>query len=451
MVTWDAIRWTENLPSGCDVVLEVTTTSDAGTSTELRDDPSWSSGQRLNALNQMQRQDVGGHTWLRQRPQRSALYTYTWDPLEDRLLRVQGPGGVDVNLTYDMAGRMLTRTSGGVTTTFLWDGWDCIRESISTSTTHYLIPEGQLLGFRRDGEQYSVASDALGCVRLVTDSSGEVVFRRDYGAFGETLPGGFDNVPGGMSYCFVGGLGVRTDADCGLIYMRQRWYCFTLQRFISRDQQYSQNRYDYAGGSPTVFVDVTGLEPTTPTGGEHIGGGIYKYGPHSYHNNGEGYPGSAALEAAIVTNKSSPRNHNYGPQIPTPSSQKGSSSQPYSEGIPSGSGYGPSGSGFGLGKPMPVPVDRGPKPSLPPSPRPTPPPSPRPTPLPIPNEGEGFWGSDDFQSNFWHCVGPGLVPVGLVFLASRVIGAIAVISLIVLCRNACNEIEQQKRTIVIGR
>ncbi len=76
-----------------------------------------------------------------------------------------------------MAGRMLTRTSGGATTTFLWDGWDCIR---------YLIPEGQLLGFRRDGEQYSVASDALGCVRLVTDSSGDVMFRRDYGAWGES-------------------------------------------------------------------------------------------------------------------------------------------------------------------------------------------------------------------------------------------------------------------------
>ena len=90
------------------------------------------------------------------------------------------------------------------------------------------------------------------------------IFRRDYGARGETLPGGFDNVPGGMSYGFVGGLGVRTDADSGLLYMRQRWYDPTLQRFISRDQLHTQNRYDYTAGSPTVFVDVDGMNPVVP-------------------------------------------------------------------------------------------------------------------------------------------------------------------------------------------
>ena len=273
-------------------LLQVTTTTDSGTSTDLRDDPSWSSGQRLNALYQIQRQDVGGHTWLYTYSDSGALlsntngtdtWTYTWDPVEDRLLRVQGPGGVDVNLTYDMAGRMLTRTSGGVTTTFLWDGWDCIRESTPTSTTHYLIPEGQLLGFRRDGEQYSVASDALGCVRLVTDSSGAVVFRRDYGAWGETLPGGFDSVPGGMPYGFVGALGVRTDVDTGLLWMRQRWYDFTLQRFISRDPiglrgganlcSYANNApinavganlYSYCLNSPLNFTDEFGLKGWAP-------------------------------------------------------------------------------------------------------------------------------------------------------------------------------------------
>ncbi len=129
---------------------------------------------------------------------------------------------------------MLTRTSDGATTTFLWDSEDRIRD---------LTREGQLPGSPRDSE---------------------VMFRRDDGAWGETLPGGFDNVPGGMPYAFVGALGVRTDADSGMLYMRQRWYDPLLQRFISRDQLHSQNRYDYAAASPTVLVDINGRQPILP-------------------------------------------------------------------------------------------------------------------------------------------------------------------------------------------
>ncbi len=127
---------------------------------------------------------------------------------------------------------MLTRTSGGITTTFLWDSKDRIRD---------LTPEGQQACFRHEGE---------------------VVFRRDYGAWGETLPGGFDNVPGGMPYAFVGGLGVRTDADTGMAYMRQRWYDPHLQRFISRDPiglEGGVNLYSYVGGNPVAWVDPMGL------------------------------------------------------------------------------------------------------------------------------------------------------------------------------------------------
>ena len=116
------------------------------------------------------RQDVGGDTWtftydangnLIGKTNGTVTWTYTFD-LENRLTRVQGPGSVDVSYVYDMAGRMVQRTSGGVTTTFTWSGQSMIRESTPTSTTTYLIPEGMLLGFVRDGVTYCVSSDALG-------------------------------------------------------------------------------------------------------------------------------------------------------------------------------------------------------------------------------------------------------------------------------------------------
>lgn len=92
--------------------------------------------------------------------------------------------------------------------------------------------------------------DALGSVRAVTDSSGAVVARFEYGAWGNALAGSFDNVPnGGMPFTWIGGAGVKFDADCGLFLMRERYYDPQLSRFISRDPRlksmlaYSQQKF----------------------------------------------------------------------------------------------------------------------------------------------------------------------------------------------------------------
>ena len=60
------------------------------------------------------------------------------------------------------------------------------------------------------------------------------------------------------------------DADNGPLYMRQRWYDPTLQRFISRDPiglAGGANLYTYAGNSPVAVVDPDGLKaPSGPVG-----------------------------------------------------------------------------------------------------------------------------------------------------------------------------------------
>jgi RHS repeat-associated protein len=251
-------------------ILRITTIDDLGVSEDVRDDAGWSSGDRINTLNQIMRQDVGGDTWtfsydlngnMTGKTNGVDTWTYTWND-ENRLVRVQGPGSVDVAYSYDLAGRMMTRDDGTVTT-FTWDDFSCVREQTGMSTTTYCIPEGVLRSFIRDGDRYDCHTDALGSVRLVTDDNGDVIARLEHSAFGSQLASSDDNVPGGLPYGFVGSLGVRFDSVTGLHYMRARWYDPTLGRFISKDPiglAGGINRYCYAANNPTRYADPFGLK-----------------------------------------------------------------------------------------------------------------------------------------------------------------------------------------------
>ena len=252
-------------------ILKITTIDDLGVSEDVRDDDGWTSGDRINSMNQIMRQDVGGDTWtfsydlngnMTGKTNGVDTWIYTWND-ENRLVRVQGPGFVDVAYTYDRAGRMMSRDDGSDLTTFLWDGWRVIRETTGLSTTTYCVPEGQTLSFIRDGDRYDCHTDHLASVRMVTDENGDVVARFELGAWGGELAGSFDNVPGGIFYRFVGGGGCRTDSTSGLVYMRQRWYSPTLQRFISRDPigiKGGANLYAYTSNAPQSYIDPLGLD-----------------------------------------------------------------------------------------------------------------------------------------------------------------------------------------------
>ncbi|MFN8611203.1 MAG: RHS repeat-associated core domain-containing protein [Vulcanimicrobiota bacterium] len=259
-------------------IRRITTVDDTGSTTDERDGTGWSSGDRINTLNQIMRQDVGGDTWtftydlngnMTEKTNGVDTWTYTWND-ENRLVRVQGPSSVDVAYAYDDAGRMMSRDDGTDVTTFFWAHQSLIRESTGMSTTTYCIPEEQLLSFIRDGERYDVHTDALGSVRMVTDSTGAVVARFDYSAWGELLASSFDSVPGGMPYRFVGSYGCRTDLTTGLVYMRARHYDPSIQRFISRDPLAvwgSFNLYEYCSNSPVNRIDPAGLQDWGSVGG----------------------------------------------------------------------------------------------------------------------------------------------------------------------------------------
>ena len=214
-------------------------------------------------------QATGGHYDNQSSEVGSEYWKYSWDE-DDRLVQVSkgvyASGAVLVNeftvhYSYDSMGRMLRRDNGTDVTTFVWDGWDLLSETTGSVTTTYLVPDGLVWSFSRGEDVFQVHTDALGSVRVVTDSDGDVVARFEYGSWGELLPGSFDNV--GLALRFVGALGVRTDSDTGLLWMRHRWYDPTSQRFISRDPkglEDDSNAYGYVANNPLVYIDPTGLE-----------------------------------------------------------------------------------------------------------------------------------------------------------------------------------------------
>jgi RHS repeat-associated protein len=192
--------------------------------------------------------------------------TYTWDE-DNRLTQVSLPGGASVSYTYsqDIIGRMLSRTDINGTALFVWDRADCVQETdYQGNVTRYYLPDGQLLGFDRQGISYQIHADAVASVRKVTDPNGSVVATYDFDAWGSPLASTADSIPGGLQYRFVGALGMRWDATTGLYYARARWYDPSLGRFISRDQRKKDNRYIYSLNNPLRYIDANGLDATAP-------------------------------------------------------------------------------------------------------------------------------------------------------------------------------------------
>lgn len=184
---------------------------------------------------------------------------YVWD-FENRLRQVSLPNGLTVSYKYDALGRRIQRTpSTGVSTSFVYDGQDVLRDINSDgSTVDYLNGPGiddklRFADTHLSGPLYFLR-DHLGSTTGLTNSLGALVSQIGYDSFGNPVNG-----PTLTRYSYTGR---EFDSDTGLYYYRARWYDAKVGRFISEDPLGfggGDNQFRYAGNNPQNLRDPSGL------------------------------------------------------------------------------------------------------------------------------------------------------------------------------------------------
>jgi RHS repeat-associated protein len=189
--------------------------------------------------------------------------SYTWNA-RNELASLTGP--VSGSFGYDGFGRRRSKTVGGTTTQFLYDGLNPVQELQSGTPTANLLTGLTIDEYFTRTDSAGVRNyltDALGSSVALADGSGTIQTEYTYEPFGGMSASGASTA---NTVAFTG----READGTGLFFYRARYHDPRLQRFISEDPigfaGGAVNLYRYVNNSPTTRTDPLGLEdlPRTP-------------------------------------------------------------------------------------------------------------------------------------------------------------------------------------------
>jgi RHS repeat-associated protein len=191
----------------------------------------------------------------------NGLTTYTFSA-RDTLVGIDG--AVSASFAYDGVGRRSRKTTGGITTSFLYDGANALQEIVGGVPVANRVVSLNVdeVFVRTDGSgSFSTLSDAQNSLIAESDASGSIVREAAYEPFGRTT------ISGGPSQNAFLYTGREWDADSGLYYYRARYYDPMVGRFTSEDPVGfggGSDFYAYALNSPVNLIDPFGLDPAPP-------------------------------------------------------------------------------------------------------------------------------------------------------------------------------------------
>jgi len=173
--------------------------------------------------------------------------TYTYDAFNR--LTSSTISGTLTTYKYKADGLRYSKTTGGVTTTHLWDGSNIVAD-VANNTVKTYVRGVNLIS---DGTNYFLYNAHGDIVNLV-DNAGVVTKTYVYDAFGvEKNPVSTDANP--WRYC-----GEYYDKETDTIYLRARYYSPKTGRFTQQDPiRNGLNWYTYCGNDPISRIDPSGL------------------------------------------------------------------------------------------------------------------------------------------------------------------------------------------------
>jgi len=185
------------------------------------------------------------------------MNSYVWDA-RNRLVSADNNGAT---FTYDPLGRRVGKQILSASTDYLYEGANLVQERSNGAVTANLLTGGVDERFVRTDStgSFNYLTDALGSTVALIDSTGASVEQYSYGPYGMLSASGSSS----NSYTYTG----RETDGLGIDFYRARYYNPTTGRFLSEDPigfRGGINKYAYVGGSPTNFIDPSGMDKKNP-------------------------------------------------------------------------------------------------------------------------------------------------------------------------------------------
>jgi RHS repeat-associated protein len=181
-------------------------------------------------------------------------FTFGYDP-DSRLTGITG--AATAIYTYDYQGRRSSKTVGGVTTTYLYDGLNLVGETSGATVANYVFGPGvdEPLAQYRAGTLSYFDADGLGTIPVTNDSAGNAILSTSFDAWGVAR-----NEAGTRYHPFA--YTAREVGEAGLLFYRARLLQPGVGRFTQEDPESydrAMSAYFYVRANPVSFRDPTGL------------------------------------------------------------------------------------------------------------------------------------------------------------------------------------------------